>query len=117
LSRFSPACTLTYRYHLYCTNIFTWQADSGPFPKDKAHALERLYRFCLQSQALEPTITAYGLASRLCASFQAYVVEMGLRIVEDRKAEVSMIMHARLLISEIAAYEQAVVPTLRRLEV
>jgi hypothetical protein len=57
-------------------------------PKEEAHIVERLYRFCAQSQALEPQLPAYALATRLCGTFQSYVVGLGTKIVEDRKAEV-----------------------------
>jgi hypothetical protein len=57
-------------------------------PREKALVVERLYRFCTQCQALESCKPAYALATRLCASFQSYVVELGLKVVEDRRAEV-----------------------------
>lgn len=57
-------------------------------PKDKAHVVERLHRFCAKCQSLEPQLPAYALATRLRVAFQGYVVELGLKVVEDRRAEV-----------------------------
>jgi hypothetical protein len=69
-------------------DLMSLQGVDYVIPKEKAHIVERLYRFCAQSQALEPQLPAYALATRLCGTFQSYVVGLGTKIVEDRKAEV-----------------------------
>jgi hypothetical protein len=69
-------------------DLMSLQGADYVIPKEKAHIVERLYRFCAQCQALEPQLPAYALATRLCGTFQSYVVGLGTKIVDDRKAEV-----------------------------
>lgn len=55
---------------------------------DKCAAVEHLYSLCGQCQALEPTSEAFQLGFRMRAVFYQYVVEMGVKVIEDRRIEV-----------------------------
>lgn len=76
-----------------CLIFFLLQLEGYSMPVDKAATIERLYRFCGQCQALEPHKAEYALSTRLCLAFRDYVTELGVKVVEDRRAEVCLLVH------------------------
>lgn len=51
--------------------------------------VEHLYRLCCMCQALDPGNAKHQLATRMRGVFAQYVVEMGVKVIEDRRAEVT----------------------------
>jgi len=65
--------------------------DTFEFPAEKTSLVQSLYRLCCQSQALEPGQTAYQLATRMRSVFLTYVVELGLKALEDKPVETTRV--------------------------
>ncbi len=67
----------------------TQTAENFSVPEDKAMIIRQMYQLCQRTQALEKEISEYHLATRMCQVFKQYITELGDKVIEDRKTEVS----------------------------
>lgn len=68
--------------------ILAQSEDAFDLPAEKTLLVQSLCRLCCLSQALEPSQEAYQLATRLRGVFLTYIVELGMKALEDRPVEV-----------------------------
>ena len=73
--------------------------------------MQYLFSMCSRCEALEVAkgdvlVLELQLATRLCAAFKDYVVEMGVKVVEDRRAEVEIYYY--FLLAKILFFENTI---------